>query len=651
MCGIAGAFAPRKAISEHEFSAQVKAMSDTLIHRGPDADGVWCDEACGVALGHRRLSIIDLSPTGAQPMQSQCGRWVLAFNGEIYNFRNTRAKLESRGTHFRGSSDTEVFLEAISTWGVDGALKQANGMFALALWDRRDRVLHLARDRIGEKPLYYGWHDGVFLFASELKAIRTWPGCKPEIDRDALCTFLRHNYIPEPHCIFRDFRKLIPGTFVSVARSRESLPAPVTYWDLADVIVDARRESFSGTETEAVEALDTALQASVRARMVADVPLGAFLSGGIDSSSVVAAMQAQSSEPIRTFSIGFTEAQYNEAHYAKRVADHLGTAHTELYVTPEQTRQVIPRLAEIYDEPFADSSQIPTCLVSALARESVTVALSGDAGDELFAGYSRYGQALNLWQRFARLPDWAGTLSAKAIRSLRPATWDYLFGKCAALLPRKYLYSAPGDKLHKLSRLLEIEDPMGMYLRLISLWSNPEKIVRDAQEPLTALHDGTESRRESHIVSRMMYLDTVHYLPGDILTKVDRASMAVSLEARVPFLDHELIQLAWQFPYDMKMRDGEGKWVLKQVLGRYVPSELFERPKMGFGVPIDSWLRGPLREWTEDLLDEKRLRNAGYFDPHPIREVWRAHLNGAQNLQYHLWGILMFETWRERWGY
>lgn len=626
-------------------------MSDALLHRGPDAGDIWVDAPAGIALGHRRLSILDLSPAGAQPMHSKCERYVTVFNGEIYNFAALRGELAQGGAQFVGYSDTEVLLEGFSAWGVEETLRRSNGMFAIALWDRRERVLHLARDRIGEKPLYYGWSGGTFLFTSELKALHAWPGFRPEIDRDVLSLYLRHNYIPEPHCVYRGFRKLVPGTFLTLKADGSQLAPPRAYWSMTDAVAHAKRDLLSCSAEEGVELLEQALKKSVGLRMVADVPLGAFLSGGIDSSTIVALMQAQSSRPVRTFSIGFTVPDYDEAPYARAVAKHLGTDHTELYVSPEETQAVIPQLATMFDEPFADSSQIPTYLVCALARRHVTVAMSGDAGDELFAGYSRYSLATALWRHQQCLPQIVRQAGARAISAVSPLTWDRVFTKLQPVLPARLRQPTPGDKLHKLARLLAIDAPLTMYQSLISLWQSPDEIVLDAREPASIQALAATLPNGIDFVEKMMLLDSLHYLPGDILTKVDRASMAVSLEARVPFLDHEVVELAWRMPHAWKVRENKGKWVLREVLARHVPRAMFERPKIGFGIPIDSWLRGPLREWAEDLLAESRLSQAGYFNPGPIRSAWRAHLAGAQNLQYMLWGVLMFESWRERWGH
>lgn len=647
MCGIVGVLG---AAERSSFDASIGGMTYALRHRGPDAGDAWIDAAAGIALGHRRLSILDLSPAGAQPMHSKCGRYVVVFNGEIYNFAELRLALAARGADFVGHSDTEVLLAGFSAWGIEDTLKRSNGMFAIALWDRRERLLHLARDRLGEKPLYYGWHEGAFLFASELKALHAWPNFRPEIDRDVLALYLRHNYVPDPHCIYRGFHKLVPGTFITAkADAAKQLPMPRVYWSMTDAAARAKREPLAISREESVQVLERALSESVGLRMVADVPLGAFLSGGIDSSTIVALMQAQSPRPVRTFSIGFTVPDYDEAPHARAVAKHLGTDHTELYVSPEETQAVIPELATMYDEPFADSSQVPTYLVSALARRHVTVAMSGDGGDELFAGYSRYASATELWRRQQRLPLGVRQIAARLLTAVTPLGWDRIFALSKPVLPARLRHPMPGDKVHKLAGLLAIDLPLAMYQRLISLWQSPDEIVLRAREPasISALAETLPSGID--FVEQMMLLDTLHYLPGDILTKVDRASMAVSLEARVPFLDHNVVELAWRMPHDWKVRDGSGKWILRELLAHHLPRELFERPKMGFGVPIDSWLRGPLREWAESLLAESRLKAAGYFDPVPVRAIWRAHLAGGQNLQYLLWGVLMFEAWRERW--
>ncbi|HAA30512.1 MAG TPA: asparagine synthase (glutamine-hydrolyzing) [Cyanobacteria bacterium UBA8553] len=643
MCGITGFWDTSGQISTDKMQWIVRQMSDTLLHRGPDDGGTWVDVEAGIALGHRRLSILDLSPEGHQPMQSASGRYVIVFNGEIYNFLELRQELESLGHHFRGHSDTEVMLASFSQWGLNQALGRFNGMFAFALWDRQERVLHLGRDRLGEKPLYYGCINQTFFFGSELKALKAHPKFQAEINRDALALFVRHNCIPAPYSIYQGIYKLPPGTVLTWKGDGNLTPVP--YWSAKEVAERGVAKSFVGSESEAVARLEALLQEAVALRMVADVPLGAFLSGGIDSSTVVALMQSQSSQPVKTFSIGFYEEAYNEAKDAKAVAEHLGTDHTELYVTPEEAIAVIPKLPTLYDEPFSDSSQIPTFLVSQLAKQHVTVSLSGDGGDELFGGYNRYFWGRSIWGKIGWMPQHLRQVAASALTSLSPQTWNQLFTGFGAVLPPVLRQRNPGDKLHKLAEILAVDSPDTMYKGLVSHCKEPEYLVFGSLEPSTTLTDRKKWARLPDFTQRMMFLDTVTYLPDDILTKVDRASMGVSLEARVPLLDHRLVEFAWQLPLDMKIRNEQGKWLLRQVLYKYVPQKLIERPKMGFGIPIDDWLRGPLRDWAEALLDEKRLREEGFFDPQPIREQWTEHLSGERNWQYYLWDVLMFQAW------
>ena len=626
-------------------SAVAERMAATLSHRGPDDSGSWADAAAGIALGHRRLSIIDLSPEGHQPMQSRSGRYVISYNGEIYNFREVRAELDRDGAVWRGHSDTEVMLAAFDAWGVEGALRRFNGMFAFALWDRHEHVLNLARDRLGEKPLYYGWMGNTFLFGSELKALRAHPSWAGNIDRNALAAYLRHNYVPAPHSIYQGIAKLPPAHLLRVRATdpREARPEP--YWSLREAAEAGVAQPQEVDDNTAVDELDALLRDSVAHRMVADVPVGVFLSGGIDSSTVVALMQAQSSRPVRSFSIGFDEEAYNEARHAKAVAAHLGTDHTELYVTPREAMSVIPRLPQIYDEPFADSSQIPTLLVSQLARQHVTVTLSGDGGDELFCGYVRYFWGRRIWNRIGRLPYGLRTATARALNALSPASWNRMLAGVNRVVTSTALGEITGDRVHKLAEVLAVAGPDALYHGLVSHWTKPEQIVHGSREALTALNDRSQWAGLDDFTNRMMYLDGVTYLPDDILVKVDRASMAVSLEARVPMLDHRVVEFAWRVPLSRKTRNDQGKWLLRQVLYRYVPRELIDRPKMGFGVPIDTWLRGPLREWAESLLSERRLREEGYFDPAPIRQKWAEHLGGTRNWQYWLWDILMFQAW------
>lgn len=648
MCGITGFWQPSGA-DEDTLRARAQIMARQIEHRGPDDAAEWVDAAAGLALGFRRLAIVDLSPEGRQPMVSESGRFVIMFNGEVYNFAALRCDLESTGHRFRGHSDTEVMLAAIEEWGLTAAVQRFVGMFAFALWDRAERALHLVRDRLGIKPLYYGWMGETLLFGSELKALRAHPEFRAEIDRGALALYMRHNYVPAPYSIFLGVRKLLPGTVLTLRGHGDRESTPLPYWSVRDVAEAGARRPFSGSESEAIRDLDALLRDAVALRMVADVPLGAFLSGGVDSSTVVALMQAQSERPVKTFSIGFHEAEYNEAVQAASVARHLGTDHTELYVTSAQARDVIPQLPTMYDEPFADSSQIPTYLVSALAREHVTVSLSGDGGDELFGGYNRYFWGRAIWRRIGRVPAPMRGVAARTLLAVSPDAWNRHYELVKPLLPTRLRQQQPGDKLHKLAEILAVCSPEEMYNGLVSHWKHPADLVRGGREHGTALTDRSRWATLPDFTQRMMYLDSVSYLPDDILAKVDRASMAVSLEARVPLLDHRVVEFASRIPLGMKIRNGQGKWLLRQVLYQYVPAELIERPKMGFGVPIDSWLRGPLREWAEELLDERRLGQEGYFNPAPIRAKWTEHLAGTRNWQYHLWDVLQFQAWLDRW--
>lgn len=651
MCGFAGVLSLQSGDHGDEI---ISRMNEAIAHRGPDDAGIWSDREAGISLGHRRLSIIDLSPAGHQPMHSAGGRYVIAYNGEIYNHNDLRQELENSGNapDWRGHSDTETLLAYIEVWGIEKTLQKSIGMFTLALWDRKKSALFLARDRLGEKPLYYGWQGNTLLFASELKALKAHPAFSTEIDRDALALLMRHNYIPAPYSIYKGIKKLKAGTILRLDRKDSlsragSLPEPEPYWNLSEIVGLSVKNPFTGNDSEAVEMLDSLLLDAVGQQMTADVPLGAFLSGGIDSSSIVALMQAQSKQPVKTFTIGFDEKGYNEAVHAKAVARHLGTEHTELYISPDDALNVIPRLPSLYCEPFSDSSQIPTFLVSQMTREHVSVSLSGDAGDELFGGYNRYFWANRIWNKLKMFPTPIRKAMAQGLRYMSAERWDSMYNAIEGLLPASARITNPGDKTHKLAEILTAGSAEAIYHRLVSHWKQPEEIVINASEPSTILTDRTDWPDFSDFNHLMMYLDTMSYLPDDILTKVDRAAMGVSLETRVPFLDHRVVEFAWKLPLHMKIRDGQGKWILRQVLERYVPRELTERPKMGFGVPIDSWLRGPLREWAEELLDETRLRNEGYFNPAPIRQKWQEHLSGQRNWQYHLWDVLMFQAWLE----
>jgi asparagine synthase (glutamine-hydrolysing) len=662
MCGLTGFWQSGNFSADVAQAVAVK-MATRIAHRGPDDTGVWVDEVAGIALAHRRLSILDLSPAGHQPMVSASGRYVIAFNGEIYNHLALRKELavftpslplplsgggdKRKGEEvirWRGHSDTETLLAGIEAWGLEATLKKSIGMFAIALWDRQTYTLTLARDRMGEKPLYYGWQGGsnerVFLFGSELKALKAHPAFAADIDRGALCLLLRHNYIPAPYSIYQGIAKLEPGCLLSVSLAQPE-PRIWKYWDAVAVARAGVTLPFAGTADEAVNALEVLAKDAVRHQMMADVPLGAFLSGGIDSSTVVALMQAQSSRPVKTFTIGFNEEGYNEAVYAKAVARHLGTEHTELYVSPQQAMEVIPRLPGLYCEPFADSSQIPTFLVSQLAKQHVTVSLSGDAGDELFCGYNRYQFTENLWNKLSLVPAPLRALMAKGITGLSPAAWDSFAG----IIPGAGRHVALGDKLHKGAGVLTSRTADELYLGMVSHLRNPSDWVIGGQEPPTYLIGLRPELDGLSAVERMMALDMISYLPDDILVKVDRAGMGVSLESRVPFLDHQVVEFAWSLPLEYKLRHGQTKWPLRQLLYRYVPRDLIDRPKMGFGVPLHDWLRGPLREWAESLLDEGRLLREGYFHPAPIRKMWAEHLSGQRNWMAQLWNVLMFQAW------
>ncbi len=645
MCGILGFLDP-SGVDETTALALAKRMGDTIGHRGPDDHGEWCDADAGIVFGQRRLSINDLSPAGHQPMISASGRYLIVLNGEIYNFQELRGDLERRGYPFKGHSDTEVALATFEHHGFAEGLTRFVGMFAIGLWERETRSLYLARDRLGEKPLYYGKIGDAFVFASDLNALRAMPGWSATIDRDALGLVMQHFYVPAPRTIYAGFKKLLPGTWLRVDRDKCAVDGePVSYWSAADLAVGAARARDDIGPDAAVDELEALLRRTIRDKMISDVPLGAFLSGGIDSSTVVALMQAESISKVKTFSIGFAEGEYNEAHEAKRVADHLGTDHTELYVSPAEAQAVIPKLPKLYSEPFADSSQIPTYLVSAMARRDVTVALSGDGGDELFGGYTRYLLAEEMWRKFDSMPgplraflgSFAGALPANKI--------DRLVGPIKPLIPAHWRHKQFGNKVHKLASICRSNDPEAVYKALISMWLIPSQVVIGANDVdmIAALPRAVADLPS--FTERMMLIDLLSYLPGDILTKVDRASMGESLEVRVPFLDHRVVEYAWGIPMDLKVRNGEGKWLLRQVLHRFVPRELIDRPKMGFGVPIDDWLRGPLRDWAENLLDERRLRVEGFFHVREVRAKWQQHLSRNADWHYLLWPILMFQAW------
>jgi asparagine synthase (glutamine-hydrolysing) len=641
MCGVAGILGSGKPDE-----SVLRRMSAAVRHRGPDDSGVWYDDEAGIGLAHARLSIVDLSAAGHQPMQSPTGRFVISYNGEIYNHLAIRRQLEETSVApiWRGHSDTETLLAAFDTWGIAKTLRQVVGMFAFAVWDRHSRKLTLGRDRLGEKPLYYGWQGDTFLFGSELKALSAHPKFAGEIDRNAISLLLRHSYIPTPYSIYRDIRKLPPATFLEVSREYRS-GAPVMYWDVAGVMTAAGSNSFSGGDTEIVDGLHSVLESAVKLQMMGDVPVGAFLSGGVDSSTIVALMQASSSRSVHTFTIGFQDPEYDEARYAREIANHLGTVHTELYVSPQQALDVVPNLPNLYCEPFADSSQIPTYLLSQLARRAVTVSLSGDGGDELFGGYDRYQLSERVWQRIAWLPQpvrasLGHLLGRVPTRILRAALAPF-----SALMPDEFQGRNVADRVRKAAGFLSSKDSLDWYRSVVSLWHHPDAVVIGGNEPSTALTDPKLWDDAQGMLQRMMAVDTVSYLPDDILVKVDRAAMGVSLETRVPLLDHRVVEFAWQVPVSAKVRGGVGKWPLRQVLDRYVPRRLIDRPKMGFGIPIGSWLRGPLREWAEDLLSEDRLRRGGFFHAYLIRKKWQEHIDGDGQWHNQLWPVLMFQAW------
>ena len=643
MCGIAGVVSP--GYSSHARYAHVQGMVKFIAHRGPDDEGIWCDEDSGAALGHRRLSIVDLSPRGHQPMLSHDGRYVVVFNGEIYNFQSIREKLEREQPRaWRSDSDTEILLEAIAAWGVRRALQECVGMFALAVWDKKAKALSLARDRVGEKPLYYGWLGQTLVFASEVNALRQHPDWSQEIDRNSLALLMRYGYVPAPYSIFEGIHKLRPGCLLNVRYGTRQVSIE-KYWSGYDAIETAKTNLFKGTREDAADELERLLKQSLSGQMIADVPLGAFLSGGIDSSTIVAVMQSLSARPIQTFSIGFNVPGRNEAVEAKAVAEHLGTNHTELYVTEQDALDVIPQLPEVYSEPFADESQIPTYLVSKLARSRVTVSLSGDAGDELFSGYTRYTLTDTMWRRLSSAPTWMREATSRLLRAVSPRAYDAAAERLLRFAPARLRYRSIGDKIHKAAHLLTFREPDQLYLQLCSMWTAPTALVLGATEPPTMLTGLDPVPRLPGAVEEMMYLDFMSYLPDDILTKVDRAAMSVGLETRVPLLDHRIVQFAFSLPLSTLQVEGKTKWPLRQVLSRYVPKALVDRPKAGFDPPIDVWLRTALREWAEELLDERSLRQEGFFNADIIRMAWKDHLAGRRNHQYALWNVLMFQGW------
>jgi asparagine synthase (glutamine-hydrolysing) len=642
MCGITGFLGVRPGTHSAR-EAAILAMTEALRHRGPDDGGIWIDVEAGIALGHRRLSIIDLSPGGHQPMTSADGRFVISYNGEIYNYAELAEHLRDLGVMFRGSSDTEVLLNGIAKWGVEAALRRCEGMFAFGLWDRQRRELTLARDRLGIKPLYWTSANGLLAFGSELKALRVHPDWRPSLEPSAIAAFLRYGYVPSPMSIFRDVRKLEPGSILVAKLGGE--PRIVRYWDLRAIAAAPDRLTSVVSEEELLTELERTLRRAVKNEMVSDVPLGTFLSGGIDSSLVTALMQGEASQPVKTFAIGFGSSGYNEAQFAKRVAAHLGTEHTEFYVDEQTARDVIPYLPIWYDEPFGDASQIPTQIVSQLARKHVSVALSGDGGDEMFAGYTRYQWARRIERVLHTFPRSVRDRISASLEGVPPS----LVGAAAGLIPARYRPPVLEQRLQKLAILLREQNGDAAYRTLVSLWPEADAMVAGTTrvpEPVGII----TARELPNLIERMMLLDARTYLPDDILAKVDRASMSVSLEVRVPLLNHRVVELAWRMPLAMKLRRGMTKWPLRQILYRYVPQRLLDRPKHGFGVPLATWLRGPLRDWATDLLNSDTIKQNGWIEPEPVVQRWREHLDGRRDWSASLWAVLMFQSWLAEWG-
>ena len=644
MCGIAGLFLRDASIDDRALKDAAAAMSTALAHRGPDDSGVWTDPAAGIGLGHRRLSIIDTSSAGRQPMVSPSGRYVISFNGEIYNFPDLRDELGS-GTDFAGGSDTEIALAAIDRWGIDGALGKFIGMFAFALWDRQDRELTLARDRLGIKPLYYGWIDGGVVFGSELKALRRHQGFANDVDPDAAALMLQYGYIPAPHTIFRNTFKLGPGHILTLRADTIGTAASRAFWSAKAVFDNARRNPFQGDENAATDALEDLLGDAVSRRMISDVPLGALLSGGLDSSTVVALMQTRSDRPVKTFSVGFEDSAYDEARFAADIAQRLGTDHTEFLLSPSEAQDVVPDLASMYDEPFADPSQIPTYLISRVARQDVTVALSGDGGDELFGGYRRYDFAQTGWGIGRRVPGLLRRIGAAALAGPPERFWDNLSGFVRPVIPHGLQKPDTGTRLVALGRALGANGEHEFYHRLMTLWPDAHLAVPGSVAMSSLFSDPTGMPETDGIVNRAMFVDLMTYLPDDILAKVDRASMATGLELRVPLIDHRVVEFAATLPLHMKRRKGQSKWILRKICEKYLPSEIFDRPKTGFDVPLADWLRGPLRDWAENLLSEERLKNSDLLDPASVRRKWAEHIDGKGNRAPALWNALMLQQW------
>ena len=658
MCGITGIFGNFR---KDELDRSVRKMSAALAHRGPDDSGTWSDGKSGISFGHRRLSIMDLSLSGHQPMISPCGKFSVVFNGEIYNHLQLRDRLNNSkyGQSWKGHSDTETLVSLFSQWGIEKTLDKLVGMFAIAVWDYTTEKLYLIRDRFGEKPLYYGWSNRGFLFGSELNALRSYEYFNNEVDRNSLSLYMQYMYVPSPYSIFKDVYKLDPGCILEIDESGRSYPpkeiTPYSFnakgisikqwYSLNKTAIDGQNDLIKD-EGEAIELLEKTLLESVQSQLISDVPLGAFLSGGIDSSTIVALMSRVCKNPVKTFTIGFEEGAFNEATYAKKVAKHLNTDHHEIYVTAKDALEVIPNLPSLYDEPFADSSQIPTYLVSKLAHQHVKVSLSGDAGDELFGGYNRYLWGKRVFGGVKLVPPIIRRALGSSVQKIPVSMWDIVGG----LLPGKYQVASMGSKAHRMaSHLKTVNSLDDIYYRIVTEGFNEESLICGNQNILkTKLNNSSIIYGINESEQRMMLWDSVTYLPDDILTKVDRAAMGVGLETRIPFLDYKVVELAWRLPLDMKIKNGVGKWPVRKVLYKYVPSELIERPKAGFAVPVDQWIRGPLREWASDLLDETRIQREGYFNPKLVKELWEQHLSGRHDWTPRLWAILMFQAWLDK---
>jgi asparagine synthase (glutamine-hydrolysing) len=642
MCGIAG-YLSQKSIGRLDAENILSDMAGALEHRGPDNRGIWSSFDGRVGMAHQRLSIIDTTSAGNQPMSSSSGRYIVVFNGEIYNHKIIRDEINlSRPLHkWKSSSDTETFVEAFETFGISEALKLTSGMFSIAIWDTRDELFYLARDRFGEKPLYYGFQDDVLIFSSELKSLKLHPKFINKIDRKALADYVKFAYVPAPRSIYMGISKLEAGTYFCVSKSGVD-PKICSYWSAVDSADISKRAQFNCDDVTIEAGLNKVLMNAVKEQMISDVPVGSFLSGGVDSSLITALMQVHSRKPIKTFTIGFNDRAYNEAHHAKVVAEHLGTDHTELYVSPNEAQQVIYDLPSIFCEPFADSSQIPTFLVSSLAKEQVTVALSGDGGDELFCGYNRYIFSGKSWNFITKVPLSIRKIIYKLLISISPNLWNTFLDNIQKIIPKMSRYNNFGNKIHKGSELLLLNSIQEVYGYTVSAWHR-SGIVKQEVSEFSSIN--VFRNNWFNDVEAMMLTDTVTYLSDDILVKVDRTAMANSLETRAPFLNQEVYEFAWKIPYELKMRNGVGKSVLKNVLYNYVPQTIIDRPKMGFGIPLEDWLRGPLRDWAEELINEKRLNDEGFFHVRPIRDAWKKHLSGASNYQAQLWPILMFQAW------